>query len=303
MRRPPLATIVFIVLVAITAVPAFAASKLSRELAKKRISQLVDSKLVPDAIEIRRLTPQGGSETLAETTITLAFQFEKNSKGLWTVKSVRLGDMDWLNMTELLAAIYHGNPPTMTAPANPVPTKPITPAETFHTNSSDFEQQRQAMVELGASPLIPPAIEIRRVVAQTATLAIVESTVSMGFRFQRENNGNWKIVAARLGDHEWVETSGVLATLNEGRRRDTVAKMEKLADAVDAYRRKNSKLPDARDIVELTDILHPNYMNELVRVDGWSQPIEYGASGSSFRLASKGPDGRWGTADDVVVQR
>ncbi len=301
MRRIPLSIRVSIVLVLSSSVAAFAAPRLSRELAKKRISHLVDSNLPLDAIEIRRLTPQGDSETVAETTVTLAFQFAKNDKGFWTVEAVRLGDLDWLNMTELLAAIYHGNPPVMVTSSTPVSATSLTPADKFHTNPSDFEKQRRAMVELGASPLIPDAIEIRRVIAQSGTRAIVESTVTMGFRFRRQAK-DWIVAAARLGDHEWVETKDVLATLNEGRRRDTVARMEKLAKAIDDYRIKNGAPPAARDIVELNDILHPTYISELVRVDGWGQPIEYGATGPAFRLTSKGPDGRWGTPDDVIVQ-
>ncbi len=78
--------------------------------------------------------------------------------------------------------------------------------------------------------------------------------------------------------------------------------MRKLADAVEKYRARNGSLPDARDIVGLTDILHPEYMNELVREDGWGRPISYELAGQgTFRLISDGPDGRRGTADDIVV--
>ena len=44
--------------------------------------------------------------------------------------------------------------------------------------------------------------------------------------------------------------------------------------------------PNARDIVALTDILHPSYMTELVREDGWGNPIVYEVTGdATFRLA------------------
>src|SRR2546430_11441868 len=78
--------------------------------------------------------------------------------------------------------------------------------------------------------------------------------------------------------------------------------MQKVADAVEKYRSTNGALPNARDIVGLTDILHPQYMNELVREDGWGKPIIYEVTGpSTFRLLSQGADGLPGTRDDIVV--
>jgi hypothetical protein len=300
MRRVHLLLIVMVV-AALASPAALAASKLSSKLAKTRISALMDSKLVPDAIEIRRIVPQGDTAAIAETTVTLAFQFRKDDKGLWTVDAVRLGDLDWLAMSELMAAIYHGSPPALPSSATQLP-PPVTPAHRFHTNPSEFEKERRAMIELGASPLIPPAIEIRRVISQTDVRAIVESTVSMSFLFRRQAD-DWQIAEARLEDKAWVQTSDVLATLNDGRRRVTLSRMETLAAAIDAYRTRNGALPPARDIVALTDVLHPTYMSELVRLDGWGQPIEYAVTGSEFRLTSGGADLRRNTADDVVLQR
>jgi Type II secretion system (T2SS), protein G len=280
---------------------AFAASKPSRDLMRTRISSFAHSDLAPDAIEIRRVTSQTNNEAIAETRITLAFQFKKDNSGVWTVDAVRLGDRDWMSMNELLAAIYNGHVPVTLPVALPVPPKSPSPRDVFHINNSDFEKERQLMVELGASPRIPKAIEIRRVISSNDTRAIAESAVTMSFRFTRLPKDGWVIGAARLGDHDWVDTNDLLATLNEGRRLDTVARMNKLASGVRKYRSANNALPSAKDIVELTNILHPVYMSDLIRVDGWGQPFEYTASGSAFRLASKGADGRWGTTDDITL--
>jgi hypothetical protein len=79
--------------------------------------------------------------------------------------------------------------------------------------------------------------------------------------------------------------------------------MQQLAAGIADYESKNGGLPNARDIVALTDILHPNYMNVLVREDGWGNPIIYEViGGSTFRLISPGADGRRGTSDDIVVE-
>jgi hypothetical protein len=279
---------------------AFAASKPSPELMRKRISALANSELAPDAIEIRSVTSPSNNVAIAETTITLAFQFQKDS-GIWAVDAVRLGDRDWMSMDELLAAIHHRTTPPREPPPLPVAETPRSPRDVFHIHSSEFEKERQLMLELGASPGIPKDIEVRRVISANDRRAIVESAVTMGFRFERAPRSGWMISAARLGNRDWVDTNDLLSTISEGRRLDTVAMLEKLAAGIRKYLAANHALPSAKDIVELTNILHPNYMSDLIRVDGWGQAFEYNASGSAFRLASKGADGRWGTRDDVTL--
>src|SRR5262249_24600594 len=140
----------------------------------------------------------------------------------------------------------------------------------------------------------------RRVISQNDVRSIVESTVTMGFRFRRFGKSDWEIEAARLGDRDWVVTTDLFDTLNEGRRRETVAILENLGTGVNKFRSKNGSLPVATGITELTNILHPDYMTDLVRLDGWGQELEYSGSGSTFRLLSRGADGRWGTPDDIA---
>src|SRR6185295_9189151 len=99
------------------AATALSAPNLSKEVARKRISEFAQSKLVLDAIEVRRILPDGADGAIAETTITLAFQFKKDERNNWTVDAVRLGDRDWVTMTELLTAIQHGKAPVVSSAA------------------------------------------------------------------------------------------------------------------------------------------------------------------------------------------
>jgi hypothetical protein len=165
------------------------------------------------------------------------------------------------------------------------------------------DEARKKIAEIGRSNLVPAAIEIRRIVSQTDTQAIAEATITLAFQFKRDNpNAEWRIQAVRLGDRDWISLDELLAGINEGRKRATTDSMQKIAEAVEKFRAANGSLPDARDIVGLTDVLSPRYMNELVREDGWGKPILYEVTGpTAFRLTSDGPDGRRGTADDIVI--
>ena len=165
------------------------------------------------------------------------------------------------------------------------------------------DEARRKILEIGRSNLVPDAIEIRRIVSQTDTQAIAEASVTLAFQFRRDKpDREWRIQAVRLGDRDWISLDELLAAINEGRRRETAVALDKIAAAIAKYRDSNGSIPSARDIIGLTDVLHPLYMSELIRQDAWGNPIDYEVtSGSSFRLLSRGPDGRRGTADDIVV--
>src|SRR5438128_1140913 len=161
------------------------------------------------------------------------------------------------------------------------------------------DEARKKIADIGQSKLVPDAIEIRRIVSQTDTQAIVEATITLAFQFKRDNpNADWRIDAVRLGDRDWISLDELLAAINDGRRRTTLKSMQQLAEAIEKYRATNGSPPNARDIVELTDILHPLYMSQLIREDGWGNPITYEvAANQTFRLVSGGADGQRGTAD------
>src|SRR5262245_21428514 len=235
---------------------------LSRSFARREIAHIGPAQLSSSAVEIRSITPQGPDLAIVETTVALAFQFRRdNDTDEWRVDAVRMGSGDWVNMTELLTALNGGTPPPP-RPSTPPPTVPRT--DRFHISVTDFDEIRQRLIELGSSSLIPAAIEIRRVISQNDLRAIAECTVSFGFRFKRDVRTNqWRIEAARLGQHDWIVLDDLLAVMNEGRRRDTEVQLQKLVIGIDNFRKKNGTLPQATDIVKLTDVLHPTYMPDL----------------------------------------
>jgi len=165
------------------------------------------------------------------------------------------------------------------------------------------DEARRKILEIGRSNLVPDAIEIRRIVSQTDTQAVAEASVILAFQFRRDKpDSEWRIEAVRLGDRDWISLDELLAALNEGRRRETTEALGKIAAGIAKYRDRNGSIPSSGDIISLTDMLHPLYMSELIRQDAWGNPIDYEPTGSSsFRLLSRGPDGRRGTGDDIVL--
>jgi len=164
------------------------------------------------------------------------------------------------------------------------------------------DEARKRIASIGQSNLIPDAVEIRRIVSQSDTSAIAESTVTLAFQFKRPNsNAQWHIEAVRLGDRDWISLDELLTAINEGRRRVTSQSMQQLAAGIEKYKSATGMFPAAKDMVALTDMLYPQYMSVLIREDGWGHPFIYEVAGNSFQLISLGQDARRGTSDDIVV--
>ena len=163
------------------------------------------------------------------------------------------------------------------------------------------DEIRRQVANLGTSTLIPKAVEVRRIVSESGNRAIAETTVELAFQFERDTAGSpWRISSVRLGDQNWVSVPELIATLNEMRRKETAAALRKLDAGIASYRQRNGNAPSASTLTALSDVLHPQYMADLVLADGWGRAIEIDTPGPSFRFRSLGPDGQRGTADDVL---
>ena len=160
---------------------------------------------------------------------------------------------------------------------------------------------RKQIADLGTSTLVPSSVSVRRIVSESGNRAIAETTVDLAAQFERDSPASpWHITSVRLGDQNWVSVNELVAALNEVRRKQTFASMEKLAAGVGAYRQRNGSAPQGNDIKALSDVLHPQYMKDLVLDDGWGRPFELDRSGAELRFRSAGADGRSGTSDDIL---
>jgi len=161
---------------------------------------------------------------------------------------------------------------------------------------------RKQVADLGNSSLIPSSVSIRRVVNQSGNRAIAETSVELAFQMERDSeNSPWHITSVRLGDQNWVSVPELITALTESRKRETSGALEKLTAGVASYRQRNGSAPTGSDIKALSDILHPQYMKDLVLDDAWGKAILVETS-PTLRFRSVGPDGQRDTADDLLSQ-
>ena len=133
--------------------------------------------------------------------------------------------------------------------------------------------------------------------------AVVQAKLPAAFRLQKVH-GKWEIRDVRVGNDQWEKLEDFVAALNGIKTEETRKMLSEVASAIDRYREKNGRLPDFKDFVSLTDALNPDYLPTLIRLDAWRNPLVAVRTGpTTVQLTSAGPDGKVGTADDIVLTR
>lgn len=139
-------------------------------------------------------------------------------------------------------------------------------------------------------------------IRQSGSNALADVTIKTTVKLKQEN-GKWVIEEVRLGDRHWESADHIRAVLDRERTSETSQNLEALQRGIEDYLQKEGEVPQVRTFVDLVDILTPNYMSRVIRLDGWAQGFSYRPlSKSSYDLRSPGPDRALGTADDIVVE-
>lgn len=159
---------------------------------------------------------------------------------------------------------------------------------------------RRQVAELGGANLNSEDIQVQRIVDQLGGRTVAEANVRLAFQFEEGPDGEMHIVAVRLGTGQWLDVAELLAAIESGNVSRTTDDIARLATGLRAYRDENGTLPESTGN-PISDVLHPQFMTELVRNDAWGRAITYDRTGPGFELRSMGPDGLAETSDDIVI--
>jgi hypothetical protein len=143
-------------------------------------------------------------------------------------------------------------------------------------------------------------IDIVSISQTSKSEAVVETKLQTAFRLEKKGS-NWVIQEARLGHGQWEKVENLQQVLTRIKTEETQIMLDKIADAILRYKKKNGKAPAFHGYVALSDILSPQYLTPLIRLDAWRRPFEaLLVEENSILLRSDGPDGKTGTSDDII---
>lgn len=163
------------------------------------------------------------------------------------------------------------------------------------------KEARKLIARLAGIELPSDAVRVKSI-SSFGNSAVVVAQVETAFRVVNEND-KWRVVEIRTGDRRWEDVELLIRAVNTEKTSRVRAELETIATALEAFRRERGSYVEAKSETALVDFLSPRYIARVIRVDAWHRPYEYEGTRDSYVLRSLGPDGKAGTADDVVLAK
>jgi hypothetical protein len=158
---------------------------------------------------------------------------------------------------------------------------------------------RNLIIDIPEESLQKEDVDVVNVTQVSGSEAVVETRLKTAFRLERVR-GKWLVREVRLGQRQWEKVSDLIQTLDFVKAEETRKMLDTIAEAIERYRRENSSLPVFKDYIALSDFLSPKYLTPLIRLDAWRRPFEAELRSNTIVIRSAGPDGKYGTTDDIV---
>lgn len=130
--------------------------------------------------------------------------------------------------------------------------------------------------------------------------AIVEVQFTAAFRVEKKDS--WQVAEVRLGNGQWEDMELITSAVRNEKIKRTKERLEKISLALENYYKTKGSYPQVRDIVALTDLLVPDYINPSIRTDLWSNYLLYSSDGKTYQLQSLGPDKKTNSGDEIEVK-
>jgi hypothetical protein len=269
-----------------------ARADLSRNQARKLISDISGVSLPTGDIHVVNVTQGEGTSANVTAQIELAFGATQTKDGVWRLSEVRLGHDKW----EALALIARAGNFQLSEPDCKAGAK-----------ASDLKnsEARCLIASLFGVTLPSDEVRIKEISAFGLPLgprasALIVSLVELNFRFARDN-GKWELTGFKSGSHNWSDVRALPQSLNIQKQTVAKAELDLIVKALDSYRRDRGSFVVSEKESVAIDHLSPRYLSQVIRLDPWHRPYQYRGERDRFTLRSLGPDGKPDTPDDVVA--
>lgn len=275
-----------------------ARADLSRSQARNLIRRAAGFDLTGGSVRVKTISPTSSTTAEVAAEVRTVFKFEKDKQGNWRVTEVRTGQDRWEQIDLILNA----------AGAQAQTNECATPDPPFRGSLAIDPSARRARCLLGellGIEVPSDALRIQQIAPFVLPMAsqpsaVVVAWVKVDARLANDN-GRWRVVALRTGQHDWVQLDPIIAVINAGKQKRAEAELQLIARALERFRAERGYYLVSDSQAALIDHLNPLFLSQVIRVDPWYQPYKYLGERNHFTLRSTGPDTKDGTADDVVV--
>jgi hypothetical protein len=274
-----------------------ARADLSPKQARKLITRMAGLELPSAAVRVIRISSNNNSTAEATVEVQAIFRLATNSRGLWRVAEVRVGQGKW----EMLAPVINGRVALDSSTACDDPDM----RSKAPTTEPSAKRSRCLIASVLGVQLPSDAVRIKTASPLELPLAsrpsaLVESLITVEFRFASDKGG-WTVVALRTGNHDWISPDSLVVAANDAKSKQAREDMEAMARALARFRTDRKSYVSSDSHAILIDYLSPRYLSRVIRLDPWQEPYRYRGDQDTFTLRSLGADRQENTADDIVL--
>lgn len=306
---------------------------LKEKEARRVIAETPGFALRTGAVKVREVSPAGSTPVTVSAGVTVAFHLVRvedesvaQTGGLFKVKrwraaEVRVGDRAW-DEFDLVAEAFGGErveaarraleelatefetQQTASARAEAV----VVPSISSEGDAKDKnrgkkkDKKKEEPAKKTAEPLTRGPLTIKQL-SPMGSSAVAEVEVAAIFSLSKDARGKWRVTSVEVGGEMVGELEALWRSVNERKAARAREDLAVIREALEAFRRERGFYVVGEDSVVLLDYLSPRYAKRLIRIDPWHNPYRYAGSTAAYTLASDGPDGKRGTADDVTLSR
>ena len=282
-----------LLLIALVAVPTRA--NLSAKQARNLITKLAGMSLPSGSVRVQK--PVMISPTQAEATaeVDVVFRIARNSSGQWKLSELRVGQDRWEELPVVARAI-----------GVELPGGDCDSDERFgRADDLSVKRARCLVASLLGITLPSDAVRIKSLSGLGVPLTTEQSVIAVAlvrleFGFDKDVTG-WRVKTIKTGETDFSRVETISAAVMGLKLSRARADMQVLATALDRFRQERGTFVVSDKHPALIDNLSPRYLDRVIRLDPWHNPYQYEGERDRFTLRSAGPDGKFKTADDVVL--
>lgn len=164
------------------------------------------------------------------------------------------------------------------------------------------KEKKDEPAKKAAEPLTRGPLTIKQL-SLMGSSAVAEVEVAASFTLSKDARGKWRVTSVEVGGETLSDLGTLWRTIDERKAARARADLAEMREALEAFRRERGFYVVGEDSVVLLDHLSPHYAKRIIRLDPWHNPYRYAGTTAAYTLASDGPDGKRGTADDVTLSR
>ncbi|HEX8150706.1 MAG TPA: type II secretion system protein GspG [Pyrinomonadaceae bacterium] len=297
--------------------------------ARRAVAEAPGFALRTGAVKVKEVSPAGSAPVTVSAGVTVAFRLVRvedervpQTGGVFKVKrwraaEFRTGDRAWeefdlvaeaLGPARVEAArraleelVTEFEAQQAAAPRAEVVAVPSVTAEGDGKGKSK-DKKKDEEEKKTAEPLTRGPLTVKQL-SLMGSSAVAEVEVAASFILSKDARGRWRVTGVEVGGETARDLEALRLAVDvrkAARAREDLAEMR---EALEAFRRERGFYVVGEDAVVLYDHLSPRYAKRVIRLDPWHNPYRYAGTTAAYTLASDGPDGKRGTADDVTLNR